>query len=183
MNVTACIPTRGNVDMTEILASLPKHWSVDIYDNSQETFDLQVLGRYISINRVRNEVVYTQDDDCILSPESFKMLEEAYEPGILVANMPDPFRAHYTDSCLVGFGAIFDRYLPQHAFDRLPENGLAEFQRTCDVYFTTLTSQKWVDVPYTNLPWATGDDRMYRQLDHYGSRTAALMQARALRDA
>jgi hypothetical protein len=181
MEVTFCLVTRGNVDITEILDSIPKGWDRVVYDNSMEIHDLKVAGRYEAIQRAMTDVVYVQDDDCVLPPESLKALAAAYEPGMLTANMPEPFQAHYSDSSLVGFGAIFDRSLPFDVFERY--GPFDNFHRVCDVFFTTLVARtKWVDVPYRNLPWATADDRMYRQSDHVGERWAALLRARGLRD-
>lgn len=180
MEVTACIVTRGNVDLTEILDSIPRGWDRVVYDNSMEPVDMGVAGRFEAIDRAMTGVVYVQDDDCVLPSESFKALARSYEPGVLTANMPEAFRSHYTDSCLLGFGAIFDRGLPNLAWDKwddYPDN----YKRVCDVYFTTLVPQQWVDVPYRNLPWATADDRMYRQPEHVGERMAALIHARRLR--
>jgi hypothetical protein len=181
LNVTACLVTRGNVAMTEILASIPKPWDVVLWDNSMEVANLLVYGRYAAIEHACTDVVYVQDDDCILEPSSFRKLYNAYKPGVLTANMPGPFRAHYTDSCLLGFGAIFDKDLPAKAFAVL-DGHPADFHRTCDVYFTTLSrKQQWLDLGYRNLPWADGDDRMYRQADHVRSRAKALEHARRLR--
>ena len=180
MEVTACLVTRGDVDLTEILDSFPPEWGVVVWDNSKET-DLAVEGRYAAINRALTDVVYTQDDDCVLERDSLLALAEHYQTGVLTANMPAEFRPHYRDSCLIGFGAIFDQDLPDLSFGRLTERP-SMFERTCDVYFTALAEHlQLVDVPKRNLPWATADDRMYRELDHYGSRTAALLHARALR--
>jgi hypothetical protein len=180
MEVTACLVTRGNVSIERWLESIPKGWDRVVYDNSTEAVDLKVAGRYEAIKHAMTDVVFVQDDDCILPPWSFSRLVAEHRPGTITANMPEPFRAHYTDSCLVGFGAIFDRSLPLEIFSRFdipPPN----FERTCDVYFTTLAPQHWIDVPYENLPWATADDRMYRQDEHVGERMAALAHARQLK--
>lgn len=56
------------------------------------------------------------------------------------------------------------------------------FQRTCDVVFTALTPCVLVDVPKTNLPWATDDNRMYRQKTHVGERQRMLDLALQVRD-
>ena len=45
-----------------------------------------------------------------------------------------------------------------------------------------LTPHVWVDVPYVNMPWATADDRMYRQPGHTGERARMLELARKVRD-
>jgi hypothetical protein len=182
VEVTACLVTRGDVSMTPVLDSLPTHWAVELYDNSVEASDLQVYGRYEAIRRAKTDVVYVQDDDCVLPPWSFSQLVDAYRPGVLTANMPEIFRTHYSDSCLVGFGAIFDRDLPSLAFARAPEPQRS-FDRTCDVYFTALTPrQEWLEAQYENLGWAEDSSRMYRQPGHVDERMAALEHARLLRD-
>lgn len=182
VGVTACIPTRGNVDMEPILRSLPEHWHVIVWDNSEHELDLAVYARYVAIEQAPTAVVYTQDDDCVLAPDSLDMLERRYQEGVLTTNMPVPFRQHYSDSCLVGFGAIFDRWLPGNAFGKLGAQPPDHFGLTCDVYFTALTeSFQLLDLPYENLPWATGPDRMYRQSNHVGIRADALEHARSLR--
>jgi hypothetical protein len=182
MNVTACLVTRGDHDITEIVESWPAHWEQVIWDNSQER-DMKVYGRYEAIDRAQTDVVFVQDDDCVLPSWSFTQLVAAYKPGVLVANMPEPFRAHYTDSCLLGFGAIFDKRLPWQSFSRLKVNDYPQdFEYECDVYFTALAPKmEWVDVQYENLPWATGDDRMYRRKDHIPNRARALELARQSR--
>jgi hypothetical protein len=182
MEMTFCLVTRGNVDITEILDSIPKGWDRVVYDNSMEQHDAKVFGRYLAVQRAMTDVVFVQDDDCILPPWSFSRLVAEHRPGTITANMPEPFRAHYTDSCLLGFGAIFDRTLPEEIFTKaFGGDPPAGYLRTCDVYFTTLAPQHWVDVPYENLPWATADDRMYRQDEHVGERMAALAHARQLK--
>jgi hypothetical protein len=196
-HVSAVIVTRGNVDLSPILDGLPFE-DVMVWDNSKES-DLLVYGRYEALRRVRNDVVYVQDDDCVLPPESISALVDAHGevPGNhIVANMPRPFREHYSDSCLVGFGAVFERTMPRLAFNAFRKftTGLAVieggeppsddvFDRCCDVVFTTMYRQHWLDVPYANLPWATAEDRMYRQPNHVGERARVLDLARRCRDA
>lgn len=161
--------------------------------------DLAVYGRYAAAERATSKVVFVQDDDCVLPPESIAALLAAYQPGHVVCNMPSEFRhSFYRDHALVGFGAVFDRDLPKKAFDRfaamVPRLGLSNygwslpggeggrFNRCCDVVFTTLTPRILVDVPYRNLPWATDPDRMYRQPDHVGDRVEILDLAKKVRD-
>lgn len=216
--LSAVLVTRGDVDLARIVATLEpslfaeivvwnngaadRHASemqkraeaaalVPVVWANTEGSDLGVYGRYAALRAVSGSSVYVQDDDCVLDPLALALLTSAYEPGRLVCNMPAPFRAHYTDSGLVGFGAVFDAALPHLAFDRLPaipadpdETTYASwFLRCCDVVFTTLTPMTWIDVPYSNLPYATGPDRMYRQPGHVGERDAMLDLARRVRDA
>lgn len=219
--VSAVLVTRGDVELAPIVATFEADLfdEVIVWNNAPATHhaadlvasadaaahvpviwpnvggvDLRVYGRYASMRAVPGHgIAYVQDDDCLLPRDSLAALLAAYEPGRLVANMPAPFRAHYSDSCLVGFGALFDAHLPAAAFDRFvpqvealdPDETAfaATFLRCCDVIFTTLTPTTWVDVPYTNMPYATGEDRMYRQPEHVSERADVLRRARQVRDA
>jgi hypothetical protein len=216
MNVSAVIVTRGDVDLSEILDSFPDEWERVVWDNGrgecrrskrfsftatwssselgQPLADLSVYGRYSALSTpglCDGDVIMVQDDDCVLPRESLEALVAAYQPGQLVANMPERFRPHYPDSALVGFGAIFDRDLPKQAFDRflfthakiLYDDGVQRFNRTCDVIFTSLTPRILLDLPYRDLPWATDETRMYRQPDHVGERARMLELCRQVRDA
>lgn len=173
MRVAACIPTRGNVDLTEIIESIPEQWELIVWDNSQRE-NLSVYGRYAAIALTEAEIIYTQDDDCVLEPESFATLRDAYQPGVLTANMPEQFRhSFYQHHCLVGFGAIFHRDLPAEAFGRL--NGqVNNFNDLCDVAFTGLSTRHLVDVPKRDLDWASAPDRMWKQKNHQSSRSLML---------
>ncbi len=154
---------------------------IHIWDNSLEE-ESGVYGRYRSVERATNEVVFVQDDDCLLPPESIRAIVDAYEPGRIVSNMPQDFRSRYTDSCLVGFGAVFDRDLPKKAFDRYKLTHYPWDRRIRpDVVFTALTPFTLVDVPFEHLPHAFGDNRMYRQAGHDLDRQITLTRARKVR--
>lgn len=182
MRVAACIPTRGDQNLDEIIASIPHDWEVCLWDNSKKQ-DLSVYGRYAAIELTDAPVIYTQDDDAILDPESFDVLRSAYQPAVLTANMPERFRHDfYREHCLVGFGAIFDRDLPAKAFDRYFAHSRQQrddplFLRICDVVFTALTTRHLVDVSHTDLPWASNPERMWKQPDHQTSRSHMLKLA------
>jgi hypothetical protein len=203
VNVSAVIVTRGDVDLSPVLDSLPREWQKVIWDNSQRARDLSVFGRYAAISECEHETIYVQDDDCLLAPESLVELAAAAEemPRTLVANQPAAFRHDfYTDHCLVGFGAMFNRDLPMMAFGRfflhgaeglMPSEALLRaiteqpqpFLRTADIIFTTLAPRFLVDVPYTDREFASAPNRMWKQPDHLGERTRMLELARKVRDA
>jgi len=181
------IPTRGDQPLDEILLSIPEDWEVVVWDNSKRQ-DLAVYGRYAAIDLTDADIIVTQDDDCVLEQESFVTLCNAYQPGVLTANMPQRFRHDfYREHCLVGFGAIFDRDLPAQAFAKFPlrikPEGDPFFLRHCDVVFTTLVTRHLVDVDKRDLPWASAPERMWKQKDHQSSRSHMLRMAKAARDA
>jgi hypothetical protein len=143
LNVSACLVTRGDVDMQPVIDSIPKGWEIVIWDNGVEEIsrsdgwaevctDLSVYGRYAAIEHASHDLIFVQDDDVIVSDpqeivtrwqmihndNTIGVLPHHRDPeGFLVANMPQEFRHDgYTDSCLVGFGACFHRDLPAKAF-------------------------------------------------------------------
>lgn len=183
MRVAACIVTRGNVDLAEVVESLPPEWEVVVWDNSKRV-DFAVYGRYAAIELTEAPIIYVQDDDAVLDPSGFETLMAGYQPNAVTSNMPARFRHDfYRDHCLVGFGAIFHRDLPARAFKRFNDrygDDVAEdwFWRTCDVVFTALTPRLFVDVPHRDLPWASEPDRMWKQPTHQGERTTMLNMAR-----
>ena len=184
--VAAVIVTRGDQPLDEILLSIPDEWETIVWDNSKRD-DLSVYGRYAAIELTDAPIIYVQDDDCVLEQESFVTLRNAYQPGVLTANMPQRFRHEfYREHCLVGFGAIFDRELTARAFDRyFDHNGNSRddplFLKICDVVFTTLVTRHLVDVEKRDLPWASAPERMWKQKDHQTSRSLMLAKALAAR--
>lgn len=220
MKVTAVIVTRGDVGLTEIIAGLPVD-EVVVYDNSglvkhfshseesghvRYAANLGVYGRFAGIEFADSDVIYVQDDDCIIDAEA---VIDAYEAGRLVANMPESRWADYPDSALIGWGAVFDRDLPQSAFAKIGFDGRVspfigddwtdysytnsagvtiEFEdtrpllRTCDVFFSALTPRTVIDVGFEHLPWAEDLARaMFKQPGHKEERDRMLALARAMR--
>ncbi len=186
-DLSAVVVTRGNVPLEPILASFTAAGIFDfvVYDNSLRPDDLGVFGRYAALPECGRDVVLVQDDDVILPVETIEALAAAYEPGRIVANMPERFRAFYTDSCLVGFGAVFDRRLVELAFDRFLELWRREefLLRRPDVVFTALTESTWMDLPYTEREFAQDPDRAYKQRGHARERQTVLNMARKARRA
>lgn len=183
MSVAACIVTRGNVDLAEILAPYPRSMNVHVWDNSIME-DLSVYGRYAMLADVREDIVIVQDDDVVLPWESIQALIASYEPDRIVANMPQEFRRpFYQQHCLLGFGSIFDkgldvaahaRFLNAMTFSRKTDDFDQFFKRTCDVIFTALTPYTLVDLPVTILDYARDEGRMFRDPNHTRERQRAL---------
>ena len=167
----ACVTvTRGDVDLGPVLAGLPFD-EIGIWDNSTEPDGLGLYGRYAAIELVAAPVIFTQDDDCTVPRETVRALLDAYEPDTVVCNVPVAWRERYTDSGLVGFGAIFDRDLPQRAFSRFltacrsarTRAGRDRFMRTCDLVLTMLAPMRQLDLPVVIHEAAYRPNRMSRQ--------------------
>jgi hypothetical protein len=199
------IPTRGDVDLTEIIASYDGIADeVICWDNSKRK-DLSVYARYAMIEEARNDLMLTQDDDVIVSnPQAIVDEWDTYAAvnqtrDHVVCNMPPEFRAQpfYKEHALVGFGGVFHRDAPKRAFERWADyhwtqdgSSPAElhphgdfFHRRCDVVFTALTPRVLVDVPIRNLPYYDAPNRSWRQKNHFSERKKMLKLALQVRDA
>lgn len=164
------IVTRGNVNLKEILASLPFE-DVVIWDNSKQREDVSVYGRYMGIKYVaakKKDLVAVQDDDAIV--DDWPAILAAYEPGKIVCNMAVTHRAYYEPMGLglVGFGGVFSAALAMRTFERYfakwPKDEL--FLRECDRVFTGLNELIPVTFPYRNLPHEKTTPRMWRESRH-----------------
>jgi hypothetical protein len=238
MNVSAIIVTRGDVDLRPIVQSIPWEWETLVWNNGQgeddpglyrrmtrsgllarrvlgwsEYPDLAVFGRYAAIEQAQGDLIYVQDDDCIVSDpqalvDEWKRTRRAGQIGksgmlnlhvetddFVVCNMPQKFRyAFYEHHALVGFGAAFHRSLPTSTWGRLtaalgdagfPRDWARQpsFLRTCDIPFTALNPRVLVDVPYQDMPWASTDSRMWKQPTHREERKRMLDLVLEVRDA
>jgi len=207
VNVTACIATRGDIDMTPVLASLPKKWETIIWDNRIGVYvngkcvqavplDLGPHGRFEGLRRyATNTLCYVQDDDVIVSDpqaivDSWIGSDGPFHAGAhVVCNMPPEFRPHYPDSAMVGFGAAFHRDLPETAFKRffdfhhnMSRTDPLFLRESCRI-LTTLTPRVLVDVGKTDMPYASDPNRLWKDKNHIKYREEALGLAREVRDA
>lgn len=191
-HVSAVIATRGDVDLAEPVRSLRDGGINDVvvWDNSKEAADFGPYGRFhaIELDRPKWPTILVQDDDVVLPPSTVRALCAAYQPAVLVANVPAAFRPHYPDSAILGFGAIFDAWLPERAFAEFFKHyGLMSrldplFLRESCRAFSVLTPRELVDLPKEDLPWAHADNRLWREPHHVSMREQMLRMARAVRD-
>lgn len=170
MNVSACLVTRGDVDLAPILDSLP--FDDIVVWNNTEREDLGIYGRYAAIAEAKHDVIVTQDDDLIVTcwPE----LLRCYQPGVLTVNYPHPW-----DIPWVARGAIFDRNLPGLAFGRYWQQ--FELDRTfthyiCDGVFATLTDTRVVDFGSTDLAWCNNPGRISTSPGWYDDKRPLILE-------
>lgn len=171
MKVSACLVTRGDVDLTEILSTLPFD-DVVVWDNSKRD-DLSCFGRFAAVAEAKHDLIYTQDDDLLVPIPA--LLEAWNNDTGIVANKPPAEEWRF-----LGCGSLFHRSLVN--FDRYHTRhpGDPEFNRTADVVFAYQHPYRSVWVGYTDLPWQTADNRMYKQSGHYTVRNEARARTLAL---
>lgn len=181
--VTACLITRGDIDMTPIVDRLIGFSEVLIWDSARE--DHGVYGRYELVAEALNDVVYLQDDDCSVPRKTQLALVEAYEPGILVANWGHgETPAGYEDVALVHGGAIVDRALPARAIARYLEHYPYDddLEREADMIVGCLTPHKYLHLPYDILPLASHPSRMCNQPWQREKKLRVTERCRRIRD-
>lgn len=186
MNVSACLVTRGDVDLSPIIDEIVEADITDIvvYDNSIER-DVAVFGRYAAMKKAIYNLIYVQDDDVLVPAAEISRLVEAHEGGVTML-WPEAYIASetYRDSGMVGFGAVFEEEVAWEAFraflSAFPDEEWGFFCRRCDNVFTGLTRPLkrlyTKDVKY--LPWWDAENRMFRQPEHAVERDLAIEKSR-----
>jgi hypothetical protein len=109
-DVTACIVTRGDVDLAPVEASLIGYGDVIVWDNSVRP-DWKCAGRYMAAMEAATELIYFQDDDTIVPRETQVSLLSEYDgEGCLAVWGHGENPDGYDDLPLVCGGAIVDRF-------------------------------------------------------------------------
>lgn len=171
--VSAVLVTRGDVDLTPILDSLPFS-DIVVWDNSKRPVNMKVYGRYLAMLETVNDTIYTQDDDCVCPSLD---LVERWDGDRLLVNVPPE------ETPWMAWGAVCDRwhawdtharYLSEHPFDE-------DFLYWCDVAYAYTAGWERVDLGHEDLPCATAPNRMYHMPDHYPGQNRVKAKASAVR--
>ena len=160
MDVSAIIPTKGDVDLEPIRKHLEQYEEIkEIIFQKGDEF---VFNRYRGIQKAKYDIVYTQDDDCLTD---LRPILDAYEPDIVVNAMrKERINDYDKDITLIGWGAIFDKKMIS-VLDWWKKDEL--FMRECDRVFTAMTKHKTVFADIKDLPQATGSERMGSEERHW----------------
>lgn len=150
--VSACLVAREPID-PQIMKTLEGFGEVIVGDGSRGPY-----GRFEAVKQARFDIIYSQDDDCVVDiPELMAQWD-----GHFVSNMKANRVAEYPGQItLTGWGCMFrkelisvlDKYTEKWGFDAL-------FLRECDRVFPGLNTHKNVFVDVENLPNATASNRL-----------------------
>jgi len=169
VTVTPVLVTRGDVPMTEIVASLVFDRPPVIWNNAT-TKDLGAYGRYAALDRVDTSHVYFQDDDCVVEPGNQERLaaEAAATPDLWVSNMRVNHNAGMPYLALPGYGAVAPVAAVLAARDRWkraePEDFASDdFLRVgCDIVIPVLCRSRMVDLGHESFAYAWDEGRTHR---------------------
>lgn len=177
--VSACIVTRGNVPLDDIIATLP-YDDIVIWNNAEKIADMKVYGRYLGMLEARHDVIYFQDDDVIFRHHA--ELLAAWEPPYTANNAHGDNDGGYGDLALPGAGSLMFRRAAWRAIGiylraNWPDEG---FLYEADYIVGALTPFQHVELPYERL-YQDDDSRMCRQPWQEGLKEVITNRARRLR--
>lgn len=181
--VSACLITRGDVDLAPILETLP-YDDVVVWNGSERYERPGTYGRYLVMREAKHDIVYLQDDDCVFRHHDNLMA--AYAPGRITAvyghgDTPDGLE----DVALVHGGALVDRHVSATAFARYLERWPVDngFYREADMIHGTLCPSVQIDLPYEiRMRIAQHPSRMCNQTWQRDLKHEITGRARAVRD-
>lgn len=179
----------NNMKISAVLITRAKEYPKIIMDRLQLGFFDEVLigtespsvyARYQLAEKARNEIIYVQDDDCLMN---YQNLFTHYNNSITNA-MPLPFKQQYDNmGCtLVGWGCYFpknmissfDKYIAKYGKDQ-------HLLREADRIFTYLNKPfNTIIMPHEDLPRASSAEAMYADPNHFPSAHEALKKTALL---
>lgn len=165
--ISACLVSREPID-PRILKSLEGFGEIIIADGSHGP-----CGRYEAVAQAKFDVIYTQDDDCIVDIDALLKLWD----GNFIANVfPERSEPCFNNNTLTGWGSLYLKSLVQPALDRYIQKYGKDtlYNREADRIFSGLNPHPLVCVKVENIIHSLG--RLTDQPDHWQCR--AEMQRR-----
>lgn len=175
---TAVLVTRGDVDLTPVLDSLPAEWPRIVWDNSCRTTDLKVYGHFAALDEIETEYAFCQDDDAICpAAELLAAWDESKHADKILLNEADG------ETPWISWGGIFHKALPAAAIGKfVAAYGMSDdVLLWCDLIFSELTPWVNVDLGWENLPHFRAQNRMVMLPTHYAEQARIRELCAALR--
>ncbi len=172
-NVTAVLITRH--------AEYPKEIKLDGFGEVIiRTESPSVFERYLLAEKAKCDVIYFQDDDCIVD---YKELYRLYD-GRLTNYMTEHHYNAYkgTGATLVGWGCMFPKTMLASLGKYTEKYGIdAHLLREADRIFTVLNQpHNTIIGNHQDLDTSRGPDRMWKEENHWTSMEEAIVKARSL---
>jgi hypothetical protein len=166
MEVTACIITRGDLDMTPIIETIPSDWELSVWDPARRP-DEGVWGRYVLVADAKTPLVYLQDDDVIFRGQRALLHQWRATPDLMLCNWPHGTTGPrcFDDCGLMHAGAIVKRDSMLRGVEAYLEHWPhdLDFSRDCDMAAGVLTPHRYTLMPHELRPAVHNPNRMSHQ--------------------
>jgi hypothetical protein len=178
MGVTAVLIKHNRIEELELIIQNLKQYpfikEILIRDN---TVDNKITyGRYLEARKASNDIIYFQDDDCIVN--NIEKLYRLFDGTKLVNGVKEARIKFYSGkNTLVGWGTfikkewlnVFDEYLKLYKEDRL-------LYREADRIFTSLIKvpRFTIEADVTDFPCAMSSTALSLQGEHFQTMDKAL---------
>lgn len=186
-DVSAVLVTRGDVDTSRILAELSFLNDIVVWDNSERAGNMRLFGRYAAMPECERDIIYFQDDDIFVPRKTIEALINAYEPGVITANMSEGWASgrDMLDAVQIGAGGIMDRSIPDRAFAKYDTLFSRDdlFYLYTDTLVAIPTRIKRIDFPLEVLGWGYAPNRMNALPDFADRLAESIQRGRTVRDA
>jgi hypothetical protein len=191
--VTAVIVTRGDVPLDPVLDSLIFP-NVFVWNNKVADRDQMTYGRMLGALQAPTDVIYSQDDDIVHTPEHQTQILAAYSQTHLVGCMwkdwSDGARRQgiengYDDLVFPGSGSISNIQLWKEAHVRYLEHYPHDdfFRMWSDTIIGVISPTIQLPLVFEELDWGNNDNRMAHMEDAVALKTEAIRRGREVRDA
>lgn len=184
INVTAVLLKWQRPDeLKQIEAHLKTMLYIDeviVWDNTKENYIN--YGRYLGAIEAKNDIIYTQDDDCIV--RNLPDLLSKWD-GTQIVNLLKPSHIPlYINHTMAGWGMLFNRHWAEcleSYIDKYGEDYI--FRRECDRIFSILSPVpfKTYEGDIVDFPSAYNHNALYQQSNHESSKHIAIERAEAIR--
>lgn len=185
--VSAILVTRGDVDTSRVLEAMSMFNDTVVWNNSEREGNMRLFGRYVAMEECERSTVYFQDDDIFVPQTTMEALLEAYEPGVIIANMSEGWASgrDMLDAVQIGAGGLMDASIPVRAFakyDTMYDRDDLFYQYT-DTLVSIPSKIKRIDHPFEVLGWGYAPNRMNAYPDFAERLAESIQRGRAVRDA
>lgn len=153
---------------------------VIIWDNTKENHIN--YGRYLGAIKAKNDIIYTQDDDCIVN--NIRSLIDKWDGKRIVNLLKPSHMSLYGNHTMFGWGTLFDRRwvgcLDKYK-DKWGEDYV--FKRETDRIFSILNTSGFVTYPgdIDDFPSANDHYALYKQPDHESTKWIAIERAESVK--
>ena len=157
---------------------LYRHYMIDeilVRDNSDE--NLLSYGKYLLIPKAKNEIIYYQDDDCIVN--NLNELLQSFDGHTMLNNIKASHMDMYSGKdSMMGWGSVFKKSWVSRLGDYIMKYGVDKYMlREADRIFTCLIPHKNILADITDFPSANAEYALYKQPEHQGFKHEAIRRA------